>query len=240
MGSLVPSGETPVSRVGSGTILTYRTLLDVDGFCEALLSDLPSEKFGDAYRDLGLAHVSFWVQRDPDAAIARWEGRDIDTMLERFAASSNPVLARWRGQLRVFSGPQEAESFWDASRHRLLSWGTDEQGAESEITVCSEPRQVDMYRRLANEFQQDPSLFGLLDRVRRSQGFTRIETWHQQKDGDEVILNLIEAHDLKGALAQIAAENNELDKRSMKVVRAVLLQAPSPSPVATLLARWHA
>jgi hypothetical protein len=214
--------------------------VDADGFVSSLLNDLPNARFGDAFRELGLTNVAFWVQRDPDAAVARWEGADIGTLLERYAASSNPVLARWRGQLRVFSGPQEAESFWDASRHRLLSWGTEEHGAESEITIFREARQVDIYRQLANDFQQDPSLLGLLDRVRRRQGFTRIETWHQQNNGDDVVLTLTEAHNLKEAMAQIGAEDNELDKRTMEVVRTMLHQSAPPPPAAKLLARWHA
>jgi hypothetical protein len=240
MQSSKPVDETPASKGEVGTVLTYRTLLDADGYSQALLRDLPREGFGDAFRELGLTRVSFWVQRNPDAALARWEGTDIGTLLDRYAAASNPVLARWRGQLRVYSGPQEAESFWDASRDRLLAWATDEEGAESEITIFREPTQVDMYRRLATDFQRDPALLGLLDRVRRRQGFTRIETWLQQKDGDGVVLALTEAHDLKEAMAQIATEDNELDKRTMKVVRTMLVQSTRPYPAATLLARWHA
>ena len=240
MQSPSPADESPASKVEVGTILTYRTLVNAAGFVEALLSDLPSAAFGDAYRELGLTRVSFWVQRDPDAAIARWEGTDIDTLLERYAASSNPVLARWRGQLRMFSGPEEAEGFWDASRDRLLSWATGEEGAESEITIFREPRQVDMYRQLAKDFQQDASLLGLLDRVRRRQGFTRIETWHQRTGGDDVVLALTEADHMDKAMAQIATEDNELDRRTMKVVRTMLVQGAPPPPAAKLLARWHA
>jgi hypothetical protein len=79
-----------------------------------------------------------------------------------------------------------------------------------------------------------------MDRVRGRQGFTRIETWHQQTNGDDVVLTLIEAHDLQSAMGQLMAEDNRLDKRLMKVMRSSLLQGQSPPPAAKLLARWHA
>ena len=223
----------------SGTVLSHRSLLQADAFCDAIIRDLPSDEFGDAFRSLGLTHVSFWIQRDPDGALARWEGADIDTLFERFAASSNPVLVRWRGRLRVFSGPQEAESFWEASRDRLLSWATDEQGAESEITVYRGAEQVEAYRQMACDVQADPALYSLLGRVRGRQGFTRVETWQQRGD-DDLIMTLLEANNLEDALAQRQAESNEFDQRIMKLLRSMILQAPIPPSTATLLGHWHA
>lgn len=221
-----------------GTILSYRSLLKADDFCNALLKDISTVKLGDAFRELGLSQVSFWIQRSPDAAVVMWEGTDIETLFDRYAASPNPTLVRWRGQLRVYSGPDEADGFWDASHHRLLSWSTGEQGAQSEIRIDRQPEQVEAYRRLAEDFQGDPSLMSLIDRVRRRQGFTRIETWHQESDGGHTLLSLVEANDLNDSMAQIATESNDLDKRTMKVVRATFhLGLPPPS---TLLARWHA
>lgn len=223
-----------------GTILTSGLVLDPEGWREATLGDISTESFDDAYRSLGLTHAAFWIQRDPNVAVAMWEGADIDTFFERFAASSHPVVAKWRGLLRTFSGPEEAENFWDASHHRLFSWATEEEGAESEVTIYRDPSQVEAFRRLANDFQQDPALMSLVDRVRRRQGYSRIETWHQQSNGDDIVLTLFEGHDLNAAMTQIAAEDNELDRRTMKLIRNTFLQTQSPPPVAKLLARWRA
>lgn len=223
-----------------GTIMTYSTFLDLDGFCESLLSDLETVSYGDALRGLGLTRVSFWIQRGPDAAMAMWEGTDIETLFDRYAASSNPVLARRRGQLRVLAGPQEAENYWEASSHRLLSWGTGEQGSESEVRVHRGPGQVETYRELALDLQTDPSLLNILDRVRRRQGFTRVETWHRQANGEDLILTLVEGHHLKDAMAQMLAEDHHLDKRVMAVVRSSLGMSSVHPPTAKLLARWHA
>jgi hypothetical protein len=99
--------------------------------------------------------------------------------------------------------------------------------------IYREPKEVEAYWQLSEDFQQDPSLMGILDRVRRRQGFTRIETWRQKTDDEDLLLTIVEAHDLKEASAQMAEETNELDMRIMKVVR----NAGSP---ATFLVRWDA
>lgn len=228
------------SKAEIGTVMTYRSLRDGDALREALLNDIPTVSYGDAFRGLGLTRVSFWTQHDPAAAVVRWEGTDIDTVLERFAASADPVLARWRGQLRMWSGPVEAESFWDASRHRLLSWGTGEQGAQSVVTVYRDTREIEMYRQRFVDFDRDPSLRKLLNRVRGRQGFTRLETWHQQANGSDLVLTLLEADDLSTAMAQLLSEDNELDKRLMDLLRSTILHPAAQSSSATLLARWHA
>lgn len=223
-----------------GTLLTSTNLVDTDAFCKTLLGDIATLNYDVACRSLGLTRLSFWLQRDPDAVITMWEGSDIDSILERLAASSDPIVARWRGQLRVYAGPQEAENLWEAKRHRLFSWATDEQGTDSEFMIYRNPTQVEAYRRLARDFEQDPSLKSIVDRVRRRQGFTRLETWHQQSSGDGILLTLFEAHDLKDAMAQVVAEDNELDKQSMRVMRSTFLRELSPPPAAKLLTRWQA
>jgi hypothetical protein len=222
-----------------GTVMTYRSLVDADAWRDATLRDLASGVLDDAYRGLGLKRVSFWLERDPDGAMAMWEGTDIDTVLERYAASSDPVLARWRGQLRVFSGPEAAEGFWDATRHRLGSWETGQEGAESEITIIRDASQAKILHQMALDFELDASLKSLVDRIRRRQGFTRIEAWGQQSEGEEICLLLFEAHDLEAANAEIAAEKNEFDKQTMKLWRSAV-QTHSPPSTAKLLARWHA
>lgn len=223
-----------------GTVMTYRPLLDADGWQEALLADISTAPFADAYRSLGLTGVSFWLQRNPDAAMARWEGTDVDTLLDRYAVSPHPVLSRWRGQLRTLSGPVEAENFWNASHHRLFSWSSEEEGAQSEITVYRKQKDIEAFQRLSLDFQHDPSLLKLFERVRRHQGFTRIETWHQHTDDGEAVLTLFEAHDLGAAMAQRAAEGNRLDQRIMQVERKTLFHQDRVTPVAKLFARWRA
>lgn len=225
---------------GSGTILTYRPLLQADRLCEAVLNDVPNPEYGDAFRGLGLTKVSFWIQRNPDAAMVRWEGADIDSLFDRFETSPNQVLAKWRGLLRVFSGPVVADGYWNAPRHRVFCWTTGEEGEESEIMVHRQPKRVEAFLELADNFQSDPSLLGILDRVRRSQGFTRIETWHQRTNEEDVMLTLVEAHDLKDARAQMEAETNELDQRTMQVVRSSMLEPSIAQFAAKLLTTWRA
>lgn len=232
--------EVPGVKSATGTVMTYRPLLDADGWQEALRADISTVAFADAYRSLGLTDVTFWLQRNPDAAMARWEGADVDTLLDRYAVSRDPVLSRWRGRLRTLSGPVVAESFWNASHHRFFSWASGEEGAQSEITVYRKPREVEAFQRLSLDFQQDPSLMKLFERVRRHQGFTRIETWHQHTDGGDAVLTLFEAHDLGAAMAQRAAEANRLDERIMQVERKTLFHQERLPPVAKLFARWHA
>lgn len=222
------------------TVVSCRSLWKADVWSEALLKDLSSESgLGDAYRSLGLTRVSFWMQRNPDAAVVMWEGTETETLFERISVSPNPVLGKWRGLLRIWSGPEEADSYWDASHHRLFSWTTDEQGADSEVTIHRDPAQLEAYRDFCLDLQQDPSLMSLLDRVRQRQGFTRIEAWHQHMDGSDLVLVLREAHDLNAAMAQFVAEDNDFDKRVMELLRGSVLRS-SPQPPAKLLARWQA
>lgn len=240
MESSVPPANVSDADAGLGTIMTRQPLLDVDRWAEAIMGDISTVPFGDAYRGLGLTRVSFWVQRNPDAAMVRWEGTEVDTLLDRYAVSSNPVLSRWRDQLSKLSDPAAAESFWDASRHRFFSWESEEQGAQSEVTVYREPKEVEAFRRLSLDFQNDPSLMRLFERVRRPQGFTRIESWHQETDGGEAVLTLFEAHDLDAAMAQRAAADNRLDERIMQVERRTLFHHETRPSAAKLLARWQA
>jgi len=230
-----------MSKSEVGTIMTSRPLLHHEAWCEAILKATSDGSLDDAYRSLGLTGVCFWLQRKPDRAVVRWEGTEIDTMLERFSVSSHPVLGYWRGRLRVFSGPEPADEFWDASRDRLFSWSSGEAGVESAVTIYSGVEQVEAYRRQAMDFQAEPALMGVLDRVRSKQGFTRIETWHQQSpNGDGLLLTLAEAHNLKDAFGKLFEEDNDLDKRTMKLLRGTLFkQMPPPTP-AELVARWTA
>ena len=232
--------EEPEPKTEIGSMLTYRPLLNVEGMSEAILKDIAEESFSDALRSLGLTRVSFWIQRAPDASVVMWEGAEIETLYQRWAASSNLVISRWRGLLRMFSGPEVADGLWTASRDRLFSWATGEDGAESELMIFREPKQVEKYLQLARDYQRDPSLLGIVDRVRRRQGFTRIEKWHQKTNDGDVILTLFEAHQLDAAMAQRAAEENRLDQRIVAIDRATLLAGDSHSHSAKLLARWHA
>lgn len=222
------------------TILTSTNLVDAEAFCEALIREVSSAGYDELCRGLGLTRVSYWLDRGPDVVVTMWEGRDVHGIVEYLATSSDPVVAKWRGLMRMWAGPGEMDRFWDAERHRLLSWATEEQGAESELIIERNPKRVDAYVRLARDFQNDPSLFLLLGKVRGRQGLTRIELWHESASGQEILLNLVEGHDLKGSMAQIMAEENELDQRTMEVVRSTFQQSDKLPPTAKLLARWQA
>lgn len=235
-----PSQDGPGPFDSSGSILVHWSIRDVTGWKQAVLPDFSSPAFGDALRGLGVERLTLWFQEDPPAAVARYDGTDMDTMLERAAVSSDRVIARWRGLMALFSDPSAVDTFWDASVHQLFSWSTEREGRESEMTVIRNDNQIEAYLDMANDFQNDPSLFKIVDRVRRHQGFTRIETWHQQVDGRNVILVLMEADDLQGAIAALWEENNALDRRIMKLARSMINDPSLAPPVAKLLARWQA
>ena len=220
-------------------MLTYRALRDIARYKEAILSDFSTSAFGDAFRGLGLVRVSVWLQHDPPASVTRWEGTDIDTLSARSAASKNPVIAKWRGLMRVFSDPSEVERYWDASRRCLFSWTAEKEGRESEITVFRNPHDVEAYLEAATHFQNDPELLKILDRVRRRQGFTRIETWHQASQDQSLILVLMEADDLKAALVRTCEEEEELVGRILKPERSMIVDPALAPPAAKLLAQWH-
>lgn len=225
-----------------GTILTYRGLAQVEAYSDAIRADVSKKSFGDALRDLGVTRLSFWVQRDPDASLVRWEGTEIDSVLQRYETSSNRELARWRGLLRVFSGPEEAESYWDASRHRIFSWASQNGESEQrEIKVFPATDDIEALSALYRDIQNDPGLLSDFERIRMDQGFTRIEAWTQEIAGEVLLLNLFEAHNLDSAYSSIEAEHHDLDRRIMKTRRTALKGPPLRSvPAGKLIADWRA
>ena len=225
-----------------GTILTFRKLKQIEAYSEAIRTDTAREAFGDALRDLGVTRLSFWVQRDPDASLARWEGEEIESVLRRYSASSNRELARWRGLLRVYSGPDEAESYWDAARHRIFSWEAGlKEGVESEIKVFRATDDIQALMDLYRGIENDPASFADFERIRTSQGFTRVEAWTQKIGSEILLLNLFEANDLDSAYSSVEAEEHDLDRRIMEIRRKAV-KGPSlrTTPAARLIADWHA
>lgn len=224
-----------------GTMLTYRGLVRPDEYCKAVLSDLPTGRLDDPLRELEVTGLTVWVQRVPDAAIVRWEGNHIDSVLERLSASRDATLARWRGMLRVFSGPTEMDSYWDAARHRIFSWASDEARHESEIKVFRCTGEVEALSRLYRDVEADPAHLGIFERIRREQGITRVEAWIQKRGEETLFLNLIEARDLESAYAAMESESNEFDRRLMKTRRAALEGPPLKGQSgAKLLIDWRA
>ena len=220
--------------------MTYRGLVQPDEYCEAVLSDLPTGRLDHSLRTLEVTRLSVWVQRTPDATIVRWEGRHIDLALARLGASRDPMLARWRGMLRVFSGPAEMDSYWDAERHRVFSWAADDPGPESEIKVFRCTDEVEALLQLYRDIRSDPAHLGVFERIRRGQGITGVEAWIQKRGEETLLLNLVEARDLRSAYAAIEAETNEFDRRIMKTRRAALKGPPlGAGPGAKLLTDWR-
>jgi hypothetical protein len=226
---------------GVGTMMTYRGLVRPDEYCKAVLSDLPTGRLDAPLSALEVTRLSVWVQRHPDAAIVRWEGKHIDSVLERFGASDDPTLAKWRGMLRTFSGSAEMDSYWDASRHRIFSWGKDEARHDSEIKVFRCTSEIEALLSLYRDVQSDPAHFRIFERIREGQGVTRVEAWTQQSGEETLFLNLVEARDLGSAYAAMEGETNEFDRRVMKTRRAALKGPPmSGGAVAKLLIDWRA
>ena len=232
--------KEPDAKAVVGTTMTYRSLLKADAFSEGILSDISNGNLDDALHSLGLKRYSIWIHRDPDAEVSMWEGTEIDTLLERFGTSSHPVLARWRDEFRVLSGPEAAENFWDASRQGLFSWTADQEGEDSRIRVFRGTAEVQALVRLFEDIGNDAAHLRIFDRIRRDQGFTRIEMWTQQVGEETLLLNLYEGHNLERSLSLLEAESNRFDKRMMQARRAAE-RGPRglAQPAAKLLVDWR-
>ena len=193
-------------------------LTNLEKYTEALVGDRDTPEFAEAHRAVGLSRVMTWVQREPPYAIILWEGPDVTLSLLRTSTTQNKFMGKWRGLVRTFAGPEGAEGVWEPeSRHKVFSWWSGEDAPETEARVFHGSDSVSHFVSLLQDIEKDPALMSSYDRVRRSQGISRVEVWHQKVGEDEVVLRLIEGRDLDAAFAAIDEGKNEIDRRFVSV-----------------------
>jgi hypothetical protein len=90
------------------------------------------------------------------------------------------------------------------------------------------------------DFGGDPALLGVFDRIRRRQGFTRLEVWHQKLGEDDVVIWLAEGRDVAGAYAEIFEGKNDFDRRIRKLVGASLNVSDPSGGMPELVLDWRA
>ena len=222
------------------SLLLSVPLRDPEGCREAAIADRGTQQLDAAHRSLGFTRLVAWIQHDPAYAIVLWEGEDVLGLSERTATTSNAFFARWRGLLRVFAGEKGEEALWDSSVHRIFSWTSGEVGPEASVRLFHGSSLVTEYLSTMKDFSSDPALLGVFDRIRRRQGFTRLEVWHQTLGQDEVVLWLAEGRDLEAAYAEIFEGKYDFDRRVSKLVRASLNVSDPSIGKPELIVDWRA
>jgi hypothetical protein len=215
-------------------------LINMSDYRKALLNDRDSPEFDRAHREAGAWHVMTWVHPEPPYAIIRWQGPDVLDSLARTATSQDPFMARWRGLIRMYSGPEGAGGVWDSSRHQVFLWELGEEGPEADIRIFHGTSAVHEYIKMLADINENPALQKLYDRIRRQQGVTRVEIWHQQLGEEEVVMRLVEGHDLDAAFREVTEEKIDFDQRINRVARAGLEQAATSRSQAELIVNWKA
>jgi hypothetical protein len=222
------------------SLLLSVPLKDPEGCREAALADRGTPELDAAHRSLGFTRLVAWIQHDPAYAIVLWEGDDVHGLSERTATTNDAFFARWRGLLRVFAGEKGEEALWDSSAHRVFSWTSGEDGPEASVRLFHGSSLVTEYLSTMRDFGSDPALLGVFDRIRRRQGFTRLEVWHQTLGQDEVVLWLAEGRDLEAAYAEIFEGKYDFDRRVSKLVRASLNVSDPSIGKPELIVDWRA
>lgn len=213
----------------------------VDHYRQELLADRDTPEFDEAHRGVGLRRVMTWVQRHPDYAIIRWDGENIPDALERTARSKDPLMSKWRGLVRVFAGPVQAEGVWQLeSHHHVFSWTTGVEAPDVDVRIFHGSPIVNQFLTLLADIKGDPPLLSIYDRIRRRQGITRVEVWHQNIDDEDVILRVLEGDDLDAAFEDMAAGTTELDRRIRDLEVATLGESHISRSQAELLVDWRA
>jgi hypothetical protein len=222
------------------TVLFSIPLKDVDGYQTALIADRDSSEFSESHRAAGATRVMTWIHRDPDYAIIRWDGSNVLDSVAKTATTRDPFMARWRGIIRVYSGDDGAGSVWDSSRHQVFSWGTGEEGSDTDLRVFHGSSQVHDFLTLLADISNTDALARLYDRIRRSQGVTRVEIWHQRLLNEEVVMRMVEGNGLDAAFVEVDEESAEFDRRINELARAALSPNATTRSQAELIVDWRA
>lgn len=222
------------------TILFSIPLVRPDELREAARATGDPEEFDRAYLPLGVSRVTSWLQRHPDYLTVLWEGRNLLEAVKETAVSTDPHFAKWRGFTRIYAGPDSAQAFWDGSRDRVFLWSSGEVGADSEARVFHGTSSVGEYLRFVQDIQNDPKLWETFDLLRRQQGFTRAELWHQTAGPRDVVISLWEAHDMEASIDAVVEGGAELDQRILAIRRAALVEDPLNEGRPEILMDWRA
>jgi hypothetical protein len=206
---------------------------------DALLADADSPEFDRAHREAGATRVMTWVQPEPPYAVIRWQGPNILDAVARTETSLDPFIARWRGLIRMYSGPVGAEGVWDSAKHQVFFWDSQEEGTQADMRIFHGTFAVREYLNMLADINQNPALEKLYDRIRRQQRVTRVEIWHQQLGDEEVIMRLVEGHDLDGAFEQVTEEKIDFDQRINRIARAALDPTATNRSKAELIVDWR-
>jgi hypothetical protein len=203
-------------------LLLSMPLVDPDGYKEAAAAYRATPEFDEAHRNLGCTRLLTWIQREPAYAIIRWEGVNVLESVARTASTTDPFFARWRELVRLFAGETGEGALWHASHHRVFSWTSGEEGPEASVRVFHGTAAITDYLWTMEDVTSVPGLLGVFDRIRRQQGFTRLEVWHQSLGEDDVVLWLAEGRQLEAAYANIFEGKNDFDRRVRTLVKASL------------------
>ena len=150
-------------------------------------------------------------------------------------------MSKWRGLVRIFAGPAQAEGVWQLeSHHHVFSWTTGEEAADVDVRIFHGSPVVNQFLTLLADIKGDPPLLSIYDRIHRRQGITRIEVWHQNIEDEDVILRVLEGHDLDATFAEMAAGKTELDRRIRDLEVATLGKSHLYRSQAELLVDWRA
>jgi hypothetical protein len=220
------------------SVLFSIPLVSMKEYRKALLADADSPEFDRAHREAGATHVMTWLHPEPPYAIIRWQGPNVLDAVARTATSQDPFMARWRGIIRMYAGPEGAEGVWDSTRHQVFFWDSGDEGPEADMRIFHGTSAVHEYLKMLNDLNENPALQKLYDRIRRQQRVTRVEIWHQQLGDAEVVMRLVEGHDLDGAFKQVTEEKINFDQRINQVARAALDPTATSRSGAELVVNW--
>lgn len=225
----------------TNTILFCLSLRRPDEWRDAIREAALHPDLDVSLREFGLQRLSVWLHRSPTMALFRWEGPGMDVGLERFATTDIPLLALWRGLLRVYAGPDELDRVWDSHFERLFSWESGTTGGQTQLQVFRGGSQVGVFLDAARHVESVPAVRDVFAEVRSAQGFTRVETWHQKTDEEDLVLTLLEGDDLEASLNKVEARSNVFDQRVMEIREAAFVgPAFKKQPPAELLLDWGA
>lgn len=132
------------------------------------------------------------------------------------------------------------ESFWKpGALNHVFSWDSGDVGPQRIAWVNRVSGDVRSYMKLLR-LDQEPGLMEQYDSIRRGQGITRTEVWHQAFPDHEVVVQMVEGHDLDAAITEIDRGDHELDRRLTAIARSVLDEGRASLSEVEMLVDWRA
>ena len=222
------------------TIFFSIAVVRLDELRAAAIVDNESAELDRAYLPLGVTRVTTWIQRHPPYLTVLWEGRNLLDAVKQTAVSDDPHFSRWRGLTRIYAGPDSADAFWEATRHRIFAWSSGECGRDRQARVLHGTSSIAEYLKFVQDVQNDAQLLAEFDQLRTSQGFTRSELWHQSTGDQDVVISYWEAHDMAAAIAKVEERTSELDERILRIRRSALGKGALSEDLPEIVLDWQA